>query len=109
MRLRIGTIALALFAIAGCHKADDAPGKSAASASEPAEAFGELTVDQVAQKMDEAKAGKAALYVYDNNDKDVFTKGHLPGAKWVKFNDVQASDLPADKDATLVFYCHNEH
>ena len=33
----------------------------------------------------------------------------MPGAKWVKFNEVKASDLPADKASTLVFYCANEH
>lgn len=64
-----------------------------------------LTVDDVAARI-AAHDGKT--YIFDNNDKERWTKSHVPGAKWVKFNDVQASDLPADKGATLIFYCSNE-
>ncbi|HRI69900.1 MAG TPA: hypothetical protein PK156_36980 [Polyangium sp.] len=85
-------------------------------ASEPApehsskdEAFGRMSVDDVEAKLKEAKEGKAAFYVFDNNAKSVFDKGHLPGAKWVDHENIQASDLPADKESTLVFYCANEH
>jgi hypothetical protein len=73
------------------------------------EAFGRLTIDELEARMADAKGGKAKLAVYDNNDHDRFDKGHIPGAKWVKFSDVKASDLPADKETTLVFYCSNEH
>jgi|GEM_PF-2534795 len=73
------------------------------------EAFGSLTIEQVEAKIAEAKAGKLTLALVDNNTKERFEKSHLPGARWVKFSEVAASDLPADKDATLVFYCSNDH
>ena len=47
--------------------------------------------------------------IFDNNPKEMWQKGHVPTAKWVDFKDVKASDLPQDKDRTLVFYCANEH
>jgi hypothetical protein len=68
------------------------------------EGFGELTVDQVDQLIQSKSAD-----VFDNNSLDDWRKGHVPGAKWVKFNDVKATDLPQDKGRELVFYCHNEH
>ena len=64
-----------------------------------------LSVDQVAARI-AAHDGKT--FVYDNNGKDRFDQGHLPGARWVESGDVTAAVLPADKNATLIFYCHNE-
>jgi rhodanese-related sulfurtransferase len=67
------------------------------------EEFGVLSVDQVAEHV-----AKGDASIFDNNPKDMFQKGHVPTAKWVDFKNVQASDLPQDKDRTLVFYCANE-
>ena len=64
-----------------------------------------LTVDEVESKVN-AKDGKT--FVYDNNDQERWAKGHVPTAKWVAFNKVTAADLPADKSATLIFYCAHE-
>ena len=87
--------------------------KTGSGAGTPAEtaqeAFGRLSIDQLEAKMADAKAGKLALFIYDNNNKDRFEQGHIPGARWVDSDNVQASDLPQDKTATLVFYCANEH
>jgi rhodanese-related sulfurtransferase len=103
-------LALPLAALA-CSKpsAEASPTSETKTAEAKSEAFGRLSVEQLEAKMAEAKSGKLALYIFDNNNKDRFDKGHVPGAKWVKFNDVKAADLPADKAATLVFYCANEH
>jgi hypothetical protein len=84
-------------------------GDSSAEHGSKDEAFGRMTVEDVEAKLKEAKEGKAAFYVFDNNAKSVFDKGHLPGAKWVDHENIQAADLPTDKEATLVFYCANEH
>jgi hypothetical protein len=65
--------------------------------------FSSLTVDQVATYLEKGDAS-----VFDNNPKDMYEKGHVPTAKWVDFKNVQASDLPQDKDRTLIFYCANE-
>ena len=64
------------------------------------------SLDEVEARLKDPSKGK--LYLFDNNTKDRWEKGHVPTAKWVAFNDVKASDLPAEKDATLVFYCANE-
>ncbi|HET7785462.1 MAG TPA: rhodanese-like domain-containing protein [Myxococcales bacterium] len=68
------------------------------------EGFGELTVDQVADLIARKDAD-----IFDNNSKSDFDKGHVPTARWVAFNQVKASDLPADKSRKLVFYCANPH
>ena len=73
------------------------------------EAFGKLGIDELETRMSDAKAGKIKLAVFDNNEHERFDKGHIPGATWVKFDAVKASDLPSDKETTLVFYCANEH
>jgi Rhodanese-like domain len=69
-----------------------------------AEEFGSLTVQQVSARLQDKN-----FLVYDNNNYERFQKGHVPGAKWLNPYAVKASDLPADKSATLVFYCASEH
>jgi len=64
-----------------------------------------LTVDEVAALV-AAHDGKT--FFYDDNPKDVFAVGHVPGAKWLDEDRVTAADLPADKGAKLVFYCASE-
>lgn len=110
LRRWIALLALPLGALS-CAKSgqEGAAEKGAPSAEAKAEAFGSLTVDEVDAKLSEAKAGKLALAIFDNNAKARWEKGHLPGAKWVKPDEVTAAVLPADKDATLVFYCAHEH
>lgn len=68
------------------------------------EGYGSLTVDQVAELVSKKEAD-----VFDNNSQDRWQKSHVPGAKWVAFNAVKASDLPQDKTRKLVFYCANTH
>ncbi len=75
----------------------------AAARADDKEEFGRLTVDQVAEHV-----AKGDASIFDNNDKETWQKGHVPTAKWVDFKNVQASDLPKDKDRTLIFYCANE-
>ncbi len=56
-----------------------------------------------------ARLGQKSFYVFDNNAPEVFKDGHLPGARWLHPSEYDPKELPADKSATLVFYCHNEH
>ena len=88
---------IAGLAILGCFKSGSAPATS--SELKP------LTVDQVAEKL---AASDGKTFVYDNNNKESWVDGHVPGARWVDSEHVTAADLPADKTATLIFYCHNE-
>jgi hypothetical protein len=75
-----------------------------ASSARANEGFGDLTVDQV----DAAIKSKSAD-IFDNNTQKDWDEAHVPTAKWVKFNAVKESDLPADKSRQLVFYCHDSH
>ena len=60
----------------------------------------ELTVDQVA-----ARLGQPDFFVFDNNSNARWKRSHVPGAKNLNPHSFDASELPADKNATLVFYC----
>ena len=64
-----------------------------------------MTVDEVAARI-AAHDGKT--FVFDDNPKDRFARGHLPGAHWVAGREPTQADLPADKGAMLVFYCASE-
>ena len=62
----------------------------------------ELSVDEVAARI-AAQDGKT--FLYDANSKERYAEGHLPGAKWIQYDNLQGTDLPADRASTLVFYC----
>lgn len=47
------------------------------------------------------------MTVMDVNSRQSWTKAHVPGATNLDPADFQQSDLPADKNAMLVFYCSN--
>ena len=79
-------------------------GAACKSKSESKADLPELTVEQVSTRLKEAN-----FYTIDNNDADTFKEGHVPGARWVDYKNVTAQDLPSNKEATLVFYCANEH
>jgi rhodanese-related sulfurtransferase len=64
-----------------------------------------LSVDEVATRL---ATNDGKTFAFDANVVERFKKGHLPRAKWVEYDHVTAADLPADKAATLVFYCANE-
>lgn len=119
-RISVSLFGLAcLVAIGGCQKsgaksveqptvATATPGPTPAS-TEAKEAFGRLTVAELDAKIAAAKAGQAKLAVFDNNGRDTYEQGHIPTATWVQYDEIKGSDLPADKDTQLVFYCYNEH
>ena len=92
-------MSLAAVAALGCTK------KSEGTTSTPETELKSLTVDQVATRL---AANDGKTFVYDNNPKELYANRHVPGAKWLDEDHVTAADLPADKSATLIFYCHNE-
>jgi len=59
-----------------------------------------LTVADVA-----ARIGQPDFYVFDNNGGGRYKRSHVPTAKNVNPHNYDAAVLPADKSATLVFYC----
>jgi hypothetical protein len=60
----------------------------------------EMTVEDVA-----ARLGAERFFVIDNNGPGSWQKRHVPGAKNLDPGGFSVADLPADKEATLVFYC----
>lgn len=107
-RTVLGLAAATLLALSACGSKDSSTSAGSASASGPAhteEKLKELTVDEVEQRI--AK-NDGTFFVYDNNKKEMFDEGHLPGAKYLPITDIKESDLASDKNATLVFYCSNE-
>lgn len=67
------------------------------------EGFRSLTPQEVA-----ARIKHKNVYVFDNDDPDEFKAGHLPHAKRLDPSAYEAKDLPANKNATLIFYCFDE-
>ncbi|MCW5806684.1 MAG: hypothetical protein KIT31_30245 [Deltaproteobacteria bacterium] len=60
----------------------------------------ELSVADVA-----ARLGRPGFFVFDNNSAARWKRSHVPTAKQLDADAIEASDLPGDKAATLVFYC----
>jgi rhodanese-like protein len=67
------------------------------------EGFRSLTPQEVAAKLKQKN-----VYVFDNDDPDEYKAGHLPHAKRLDPSAYEAKDLPANKHATLIFYCFDE-
>lgn len=93
--------------LSACGSGDATATKASAEASaEAAHAIAELSIDEV-----EARLAKndGNFFVYDCNQRSMFDAGHVPGAKFLDYKNLKESDLTPNKDATLVFYCSNEH
>jgi rhodanese-related sulfurtransferase len=76
------------------------------NATPPTSAGGEINALTPAQV--KARLGQKGFYVFDNNSPEDFKEAHLPGAKWLYPFELDEKALPADKNATLVFYCYDE-
>jgi|SRR5450432_4217288 3-mercaptopyruvate sulfurtransferase SseA len=87
---------LAAIALFACSKANHEPTTAELKS---------LSVDEVAAKL---AANDGKTFMFDANTKDSWIKGHVPGAKWIDDENVTADQLPADRNALLVFYCHDE-
>lgn len=53
----------------------------------------------------ESRLGQSGFYVFDVNPSTRWSAGHVPGALNLDPAGFTAADLPADRNATLVFYC----
>ena len=51
--------------------------------------------------------GRPNVFIYDGNSPETYATGHLPGAVNLYSGDIKEAVLPADRDATLIFYCQN--
>jgi rhodanese-related sulfurtransferase len=61
-----------------------------------------ISPEELRQKMQ-----SEPVTVIDVNSRQSWLAAHVPGALSLDPNDYGEGDLPADKDATLVFYCSN--
>ena len=60
----------------------------------------EMSLDEV-----ERRLGTPDFHVYDTNARARWRRGHVPGAVPIDPAAVSAETMPADRQATLVFYC----
>jgi rhodanese-related sulfurtransferase len=68
--------------------------------SPPMDDIPELTIAEVV-----ARLGQPGFHVIDNNSPARWKRSHVPGAINLNPHDFTADALPADRAATLVFYC----
>ena len=61
-----------------------------------------MSAAEVARRLDEPD-----FHVFDANWHMLWQKDHVPGARHVAYDSFDEGDLPVDKSATLLFYCHN--
>ena len=59
-----------------------------------------LSVAEVA-----ARLGQPDFFMFDNNGAGRWRRSHVPGAKNLNAHLYEASELPENKAAALVFYC----
>ena len=64
------------------------------------QAFPELSVKEAAELI-----AQGAAIVIDVNPRPRWASGHLPGAINLDPADFNEADIPANRDATLIFYC----
>lgn len=62
----------------------------------------EITPAQLAALLE-----KPAVFIYDCNEADMYTEAHVPHAELTVYDAITADKLPADHNATLVFYCYS--
>jgi hypothetical protein len=74
----------------------------ACAAENGPEPFREISVDDVASRL-----GQPGFHVLDANGPEKYAKAHVPGARQIHFKQFTEADLPADREASLVFYCAN--
>jgi rhodanese-related sulfurtransferase len=99
MRQVATILGIASFVALGAARADACEGQDNA-------AIKNVSVDEVASLM----SSKSTVAIYDANNNETREKyGVVPGAKLLShYADYQATELPADKNAQLVFYCGSE-
>jgi rhodanese-related sulfurtransferase len=105
MRTIVFPLLLGLGLVAGCSKAADKDGSSAARAQVapvPPRSIAEVTVDQ----LDHMLADHACQAVDANGTPTRKQMGVIPGAVLLTDMD-QLDNLPSDKATNLVFYCAN--
>ena len=50
---------------------------------------------------------RPGVHVYDSNEADLYAEMHVPGAVLIVYDQITVDQLPADRNAVLVFYCYS--
>jgi len=79
------------------------PIAAAAKSNEP-EPFKRMSIKGVDKIL-----GQPNVFIYDGNSQETYEEGHVPGAVNLHSSDIKEGVLPADRNATLIFYCQNTH
>jgi len=96
---------VSLVALGGCNRTTPQAAHDPASPATSEAALQSMTVDTLAGLI----ARNEPVTVVDNNGRERYERGHIPGARWIGHDAVTVAALPSDRSARLVFYCHNEH
>ncbi len=102
-----------LFLINGCANSQGGSSSAAATVAAATSAsatsgavastFGRVSVDELSGLIE-----RREVAVFDNNGRERYEQGHIPGARWVSYDAVTPEVLGADRNARLVFYCASE-
>ncbi len=65
------------------------------------------SVKEISPQQLAALLSNNTLFIFDCNEEDMYAEAHVPGAKLIVFDQITADKLPADMNATLVFYCYS--
>lgn len=76
-----------------------------ATPAAPEQELQRVSIDELAALI----AHPETVAIIDNNSRERYEQGHVPGARWVGHDQVTADVLPQDRSKRLVFYCANEH
>ncbi len=100
--MRTSVWLLVVFALASpaCARGRRAPVPSTPAATAPEAPLRELSVAEVAQRVDQHDP---TVMVYDVNGRPRYEQGHVPGARWADGHNLTVADLPQDRSKLLVF------
>jgi len=97
---RIVFCAAAIMALSGGLTVEAFAGDVAEKAAALPEGVKTISTDELKKLI-----AQKSVFVYDSRSADAFAKSHVDGAASLPLESFDASKLPADKAAQLVFYC----
>lgn len=102
--IRLHTLASALLLLTGSCAPGLCGSLSKSAARETPRGPGHVSLEEVAQLV---RSGGHETVIYDANPRELYQERHVPGARWIHYDALAASELPANKSFQLIFYCAN--
>jgi len=85
-----------------CSGQKGTPSSTATVGEEANNAIPDMTPQVLVSQLD-----RPGVHVYDCNEADLYAEMHVPGAVLIVYDQITVDQLPADRNATLVFYCYS--